>query len=62
MKGEGLSCLQVVVGGVQSHLSFVGGAYLSFYFAKDGEKEKKKNLFKKKSKHFEGRLYFMFQF
>lgn len=39
MKGEGLSCLQVVVGGVQTHLSFVGEAYPSFYLAGDGEKK-----------------------
>ncbi len=39
MKEEGLSCLQEVVGGVQTHLSFVGGVYPSFYLARNREKK-----------------------
>jgi len=39
-KEEGLSCLQVVVGGVQTHPSLVGGAYPSFYLAADRRRKK----------------------
>lgn len=35
----GLSFLQVVVGGVQIHQSLGGGAYPSFYLAKDKERK-----------------------
>lgn len=38
-KGEGLSCLQVVVGGVQIHLSFVDVVYPSSYLAGDRKRE-----------------------
>lgn len=39
MKEEEQSCLQVVVGGVQIHLSLVGGVYPSFCLARSREKK-----------------------
>lgn len=39
IREEGLSCIQVVVGGVQTHLSCVGGVYPSFYLAGDRERK-----------------------
>lgn len=48
-KEAGLSCLQVVVGGAQTHLSLVGGVYPSFYLASD--REKKNDVCEKKTKN-----------